>query len=38
MLRAIEKYGYNRGKYIEALFNYSLSSAALEFATGMING
>jgi outer membrane protein len=34
MLRAIEKYGENQGKYIEALFNYSLSLAQLEYAVG----
>jgi outer membrane protein len=34
MLRAIEKYGENQGKYLEALFNYNLSFAELEYATG----
>ncbi|MFB3924501.1 MAG: TolC family protein [Syntrophales bacterium] len=35
MLRAIEKYGQNQSKYIEALFNYNLSRARLEYAAGM---
>jgi len=35
MLKAIEKYGYNQGKYLEALFHYSLSLAELEYAVGM---
>jgi outer membrane protein len=35
MLRAIEKYGYNRGKYVESLFNYNLSLAALTYAIGV---
>jgi outer membrane protein len=34
MLRAIEKYGENQGKYLEALFNYNLSLARLEYAVG----
>ncbi|HVP80750.1 MAG TPA: TolC family protein [Thermodesulfobacteriota bacterium] len=34
MLRAIEKYGENQGKYLEALFNYNLSLAQLEYAIG----
>jgi outer membrane protein len=34
MLRAIEKYGESQGKYVEALFNYNLSLAELEYATG----
>lgn len=34
MLRAIEKYGENEGKYLEALFNYNLSVAQLEYAVG----
>ncbi len=34
MLRAIEKYGENQGKYLEALFNYNLSLAQLEYAVG----
>jgi len=35
MLWAIEKYGHNRGKYLEALFNYHTSLAELEYATGV---
>lgn len=35
MLRAIEKYGENQGKYLEALFNYNLSLAGLRYAAGM---
>jgi outer membrane protein len=34
MLRAIEKYGENQGKYLEALFSYNLSLARLEYAVG----
>ncbi len=34
MLRAIEKYGQNQGKYLEAVFNYNLSLAELEYASG----
>jgi outer membrane protein TolC len=34
MLRAIEKYGENQGKYLEALFNYNLSLAQLEYSVG----
>jgi outer membrane protein TolC len=34
MLRAIEKYGENQGKYLEALFNYNLSLAQLKYAVG----
>ena len=34
MLRAIEKYGENEGKYLEALFNYNVSLAQLEYAVG----
>jgi outer membrane protein len=34
MLRAIEKYGQNQGKYLEALFNYNLSLAQLEYVVG----
>ena len=33
MLKAIEKYGENQGKFLEALFNYNLSFAELEYAT-----
>jgi outer membrane protein TolC len=35
LLRAIERYGQNRGKYLEALFNYNLSLAQLEYAMGI---
>lgn len=35
MLRAIEKYSRNQGKYIESLFRYNLSLAELEAAAGM---
>jgi len=34
MLQAIEKYGHNQGRYIEALFRYNLSLAELQYATG----
>jgi len=34
MLRAIEKYGENQGRYLEALFRANLSLAELEYATG----
>ncbi len=35
LLRGIERYGQNRGKYLEALFNYNLSLAQLEYAMGV---
>ena len=35
MLRGMEKYGENRGKYLEAVFGYNMSLAQLEYATGM---
>lgn len=35
MLRGMEKYGQNQGKYLEALFTYRMSLARLEYATGM---
>jgi outer membrane protein len=35
MLTGIEKYGHNQGRYIEALFNYNLSLAELEYAAGI---
>jgi outer membrane protein TolC len=35
MLKAIEKYGHNQGKYIEALFHCNLCLAELEYAVGM---
>jgi len=34
---AIEKYGQNRGRYLEALYNYNLALAQLEYAIGTIN-
>jgi outer membrane protein len=34
MLRAIEKYGQNQGKYLEAVFNYNVSSAELDYVSG----
>ncbi len=34
MFDAIDRYGHNRGNYIEALYNYNLSLAQLQFATG----
>lgn len=34
---AIEKYGQNRGRYLEALFNYNLALAQLDYAIGTIN-
>ncbi len=36
LLRAVEKYGDNQGKYVEALLNYHLAAAALHYATGTI--
>jgi len=33
---AIEKYGQNRGSYIEALYNYNVSLAQLEYVIGTI--
>jgi outer membrane protein len=35
LLRSIERYGQNRGKYLEALFNYNMSLARLEYAMGV---
>jgi outer membrane protein TolC len=35
LLRAIERYGQNRGKYLEALFNYNMSLAQLQYAMGI---
>lgn len=35
MLTGIEKYGHNQGGYVEALFNYNLSLAELEYAAGI---
>ena len=34
LLRSIERYGQNRGKYLQALFNYNMSLARLEYAMG----
>ena len=35
LLRGIERYGQNRGRYLEALFNYTMSLAQLEYAVGV---
>jgi outer membrane protein TolC len=35
MLRGMEKYGENRGKYLEAVFGYNMSLAQLEYAAGV---
>ncbi len=35
MLNAIDRYGHNQGKYIEALLRYRLSLAELEYSVGM---
>jgi hypothetical protein len=32
---ALEKYGHNRGNYIESIYRYNLSLAQLEYAVGM---
>jgi len=37
LLRSIERYGQNRGRYLEALFNYNMSLARLDYATGVQN-
>ena len=37
MLRGIERYGQSRGKYLEALFEYNMSLARLEYAMGVEN-
>ncbi|MBF0475605.1 MAG: TolC family protein [Deltaproteobacteria bacterium] len=37
LLNAIEKYGQNEGKYLEALFNYNVSVAELECAAGSVD-
>lgn len=34
MLRGIERYGENQGKYLEALFSYNMAVAQLNYATG----
>jgi len=36
MLRAIERYGHNQGKYLESLYHYNLSMAELEYSVGVI--
>jgi outer membrane protein TolC len=35
LLRGIERYGQNRGRYLEALFNYNMSLAQLDYAMGV---
>ncbi len=35
LLRSIERYAQNRGKYLQALFEYNMSLARPEYATGM---
>ena len=35
LLNAIDRYGNNQGKYLEALFRYNLSLAELEYAAGL---
>ncbi len=35
MLNAIDRYGHNQGRYLEALLRYSLSLAELEYSAGM---
>lgn len=35
MLNAIDKYGHNQGRYLEALFRYNLSWGELQYAVGM---
>lgn len=34
MLNAIEKYGDNKGRYVEALFNYNVALSELKYAAG----
>jgi hypothetical protein len=34
LLRGIERYGQNRGRYLEALYNYTMALAQLEYAMG----
>lgn len=36
LLRAVEKYGDNQGKYVQTLLNYHLAAAELQYATGTI--
>jgi outer membrane protein len=35
LLNAIDRYGHNQGRYLEALFRYNLSLAELEYAAGL---
>jgi outer membrane protein TolC len=35
LLRGIERYGQNQGRYLEALFNYTMSLAQLDYAMGV---
>lgn len=35
LLRGIERYGQNHGRYLEALFNYNMSLAQLDYAMGV---
>jgi outer membrane protein len=35
LLRSIERYGQSRGKYLEALFEYNMSLARLDYAMGV---
>jgi len=35
MLNAVDKYGHNQARYLEALFRYNLSWGELEYAVGM---
>jgi outer membrane protein TolC len=37
MLRGIERYGLNQGKFLEAVFNYNMSLARLEYVAGVKN-
>ncbi len=36
MFDALDRYGKNRGNYIEALYNYNLARASLERAIGRL--
>lgn len=36
IFEAIEKYGQNRGSYIEALYNYNVGLAQLEYVVGLL--
>jgi outer membrane protein len=35
LLNAIDRYGHNQGRYLEALFRYNVSLAELEYAAGL---